>query len=1097
MPEVSVKQEALEIHTYAALPADKNPMFFEKRVYQGSSGKVYPLPFVDRVSHEGGPRTYEALQLENRYLRLTVLPELGGRVYAALDKTNGYDFIYRNRVIKPQLVGLCGPWISGGIEFNWPQHHRPTTFAPVDHAIRENADGSRTVWVGEREPMARLKGMAGITLHPARAYVEVKVRLFNPTPLPQTFLWWANPAVHVHEHYQSFFPPDVDFVADHAKRDVSAFPVAHGRYYGVDYSRGVDLSYFKNIPVPTSYMVLRSAYDFFGGYDHARGAGIVHVASHHVAPGKKQWTWGAGAFGDAWYRNLTDADGPYIELMAGAYSDNQPDFAWLAPYETKAFSQFWYPFKAIGPPKMANLEAALNVDRDGSGAVLGLYTTAVFRGLRVIVESHERKLLDRRVDASPAEPYVTRVSLPPGIGPESVSVLVYRSEGAKLIAYRPQPGRQIHPPRPARAAPLTSQIRTSEQLYLTGLHLEQYRHATYDPAPYYREALKRDPTDARCNNALGLLLQRQGDFAAAATRFRRSIETLVERNPNPRDGEPYYNLGLALEQQGRLAEACDAFYKATWNHAQQAAAHYALARIACGRGDRQEALGHLDCSLEAAASNLEARNLKAAILRHVGRVHEAETLASTTAELDPLDVWSRNELYLGALSAARRREALRCRDALTALMRDQPEAYLDLALAYAAAGLFGDALELLRRIALRGEGSGYVYPMLYYYLGWLSGRAGRARDERRYYRLAARQPSDYCFPSRLESIAVLRRAQRVNPSDARAPYYLGNLLYDKRRYDDAIEQWERARRLDRGFSIVHRNLALAYHNRRHDLSRARSSLRRALAVNPFDARLLYELDQLERRAGASPTSRLRRLERHPTLVAQRDDLVLERCALLNLAGRHEEAIDTLAKRHFSPWEGGEGKVTEQWAVSHRSRARTRLAAGRIADAASDAEASLHPPQNLGEASPPGTAEAEAQYLIGLTHEAAGEIGRARAAFTRAAGGARAPGPARYWQARALAKLGRDTSARATFRGLISEGRAKRRSKASLDYFAISLPDMLLFDDDIERRKEVEGRILVALGWLGLGRRASAARELRAVLDLDPSHSSARSLLSEL
>jgi len=177
--------------------------------------------------------------------------------------------------------------------------------------------------------MQRTKATVGISLLPGKAYIRIAGRLFNRTELPQTFLWWANPAVRVNESYQSVFPPDVHAVFDHGKRDVSRFPIATGSYYKIDYSAGVDISWWKNIPVPTSYMAYHSDYDFVGGYDHGRGAGILHVADHHVSPGKKLWTWGNGDFGRAWERNLTDEDGPYIELMTGVFTDNQPDFSWL------------------------------------------------------------------------------------------------------------------------------------------------------------------------------------------------------------------------------------------------------------------------------------------------------------------------------------------------------------------------------------------------------------------------------------------------------------------------------------------------------------------------------------------------------------------------------------------------------------------------------------------------------------------------------------------------------------------------------------------------------------------------------------------------
>jgi len=345
---VAAWSEPVQIDTYLPAEPVNSPMFLDSRVYQGSSGRVYPLPFIDRVAEVKEPRLWKAIHIENQYVRLMILPELGGRIHVGVDKKNNYDFFYRNQVIKPALVGLAGPWISGGVEFNWPQHHRPATFLPVDVRIEANADGSITVWCSDHDPFARMKGMHGVTLHPDRSLVEVRVRLYNRTDDVQTFLWWANVACHVNDQFQSFFPLDVSLVADHAKRAVATYPRATNRYYGVDYGERADgadpsadrLDWYKNIPVPTSYMVVDTKCDFMGGYDHAAAAGLVHVAERRVVPGKKQWTWGTEEFGTAWERNLTDSDGPYVELMAGAFSDNQPDFSFLNPGETKSFTHY-------------------------------------------------------------------------------------------------------------------------------------------------------------------------------------------------------------------------------------------------------------------------------------------------------------------------------------------------------------------------------------------------------------------------------------------------------------------------------------------------------------------------------------------------------------------------------------------------------------------------------------------------------------------------------------------------------------------------------------------------------------------------------------
>ncbi len=196
------------------------------------------------------------------------------------------------------------------------------------------------------------KGTAGFTLHPGRAVLEIQGKVSNPTPLPQTFLWWANPAVAVNADYQSVFPSDVNAVFDHGKRDVSRYPIATGTYYKMDYSAGVDISRYKNIPVPTSYMAIRSEYNFVGGYEKRHpGRCSACCQSSHISPERNNGRGENGDFGQAWDRNLTDADGPYIELMTGVYTDNQPDFSWLQPYEEKTFTQYFMPYRELGVVK--------------------------------------------------------------------------------------------------------------------------------------------------------------------------------------------------------------------------------------------------------------------------------------------------------------------------------------------------------------------------------------------------------------------------------------------------------------------------------------------------------------------------------------------------------------------------------------------------------------------------------------------------------------------------------------------------------------------------------------------------------------------------
>ena len=713
-------EQQIVIPTYPVQNADPNPMFLEKRVYQGSSGKVYPNPFTDRVALKKKDVPYRAIFLENEYVQLMILPEIGGRIHTGVDKTNQYDFFYRQHVIKPALVGLLGPWISGGVEFNWPQHHRPSTYMPVHAAIEESQDGSRTVWLSEHDPMLRMKGMVGICLSPGKAIVEAKVQLYNRTPLPQTFLWWANVAVRVHDRYQAFFPPDVTFVADHAKRAISSFPVARNLYYGVDYRPGTDISWYKNIPVPTSYMVTQSKYDFFGGYDHARHAGFVHTSDHRVAPGKKLWTWGNAEFGYAWDRNLTDEDGPYVELMAGAFTDNQPDFSWLQPYETKTLSQYWYPIQEIGPAKNANTQAAVNLEFDAAKLRAGVCVTSS-RRVRVVLTRNGQAVFDEEHVLAPGKPFLKSMEATEARH-EEYRLLVLDTDGNELIAYRPEASVDGKLPEPATEPPPPEEISSVDELYLTGLHLEQYRHATRFPEPYWQEGLKRDSEDVRTNNAMGLMHLRKGQFVEAENHFASAVRRLTRRNPNPNDGEAFYNLGLARRYQGKTSDAYDAFHKAVWNYAWQSAGYYELACISIERGNLSLALEQIEQSLLTNVNHLKALALRASLLRRMGGVEDAQVAVDKILAFDRLDFRALAERFLLT------HEQQDLREYISALEGDV-QTLLDVAYDLAWSGLRDDGYALLQGCARERE---FEHPMLWYTLSWLAHSLGHEQESEQY-----------------------------------------------------------------------------------------------------------------------------------------------------------------------------------------------------------------------------------------------------------------------------------------------------------------------------------------------------------------------------
>lgn len=1087
--EVRAWAEAVTIPTYRIGEPDKNPMFLEKRVYQGSSGVVYPHPVIDLITDEKYDQDYTAVFLENRYLKVMILPEIGGRVQMALDKTNNYHFVYYNQVIKPALVGLAGPWISGGIEFNWPQHHRPSTFDPLEWRIVANQDGSQTVWCGEIERMFHTKGMHGFTLYPERAYLEINVQLYNRTCEPQTFLWWANPAVHVHEDTQSIFPPDVHAVMDHGKRDVSDFPIATGVYYKVNYYPGTDISRYSNIPVPTSYMAYHSDFDFIGNYDHRLQAGMIHVANHHLVPGKKQWTWGCGDFGQAWDRQLTDVDGPYIELMCGAFTDNQPDFSWIQPGEEKSFTQIFMPYKGIGAVKNASSDVVLNLEVESGQARLGVYVTRP-RQVTVRLAHRGRVLFEQTLSLDPQQAMNESVLLPESDVPQDLRLTVLDGEH-ELLAYTPVPDEKPDIPAPAQPAPPPREVASNEELFLHGLHLEQYRHATRLPESYYEEALRRDPYDSRCNNSLGLLLYRRGKFALAEAYFRAAIQRLTSRNPNPYDGEPYYNLGLSLKMQGRLKEGFDAFYKAVWNAAWQDAAYFQLARLACLLGDHHQALELIENTLGRNCRHHQARHLKIALLRRQGRVEAARQEADQSLSMDTLAYGALWEQHLLSgdetfWQIARQHNSNRG----YAGDRQEADTCIEIALDYAHAGLWEEAIYLLEQ-APAGD------PLVRYTLGWVLLQAGDQDRAVQVYREAANLPPDYCFPNRLEDVLVLGTARQINPQDARACYYLGNFWYAHRQYDDAIACWEHVRELDPQFPTVHRNLGLAYFNKRGDASSAMQSLERAFQLNSQDARLLFELDQLYKKLNHSPAERLERLEKFPALVDRRDDLMIERISLYNLLGDPESAHRLLNGRNFHPWEGGEGKTTGQYVASLVEIARRNIQAGHFREALNNLEKARVYPPNLGEGKLSGAQENNIYYYLGFACRGLGDEEQAHQHFERASVGLSEPTSAMYYndqppdmiyyQGLAWRELGYLDAASEIFHKLIDYGRDHMDDPVEVDYFAVSLPDFLVFEDDLASRHQVHCHYMQALGAMGCGDKDQARLHFEQALSLDASH----------
>jgi len=1086
---VTVTEADEMIPTYLSGPPDPDPIFAFGRASQGAEGRVYPYPLYNNLTNRKSDQTYHLIYLENEFVKIGILPEIGGRLFSAVDKTNGYEFVYHQHVIKPALIGLIGAWISGGIEWNIPHHHRASTFLPVQSRVEANADGSKTVWVGELEVRQRMRWAVGYTLRPGRSDLECSVRILNRTPLENTMLCFANVAVSANDRYQIIYPPSTQYVTFHAKVQFDTWPIATGPYAEADFGSGVDVSWYKNHVAANSMFAWNYQDDFFAGYDHGREAGTMSIADHHVVPGKKFWTWGNGPRGRMWDHILTDDDGPYIELMVGAYSDNQPDYSWLQPYESKSFEMHWYPFRGIGGVKNANLEAGVNLEVAGGKAKFGFVATAAHPEAIARLTVKDQVLSEERIAIDPGHPYTREVALPEGTDAHDVRAALF-ADGRELVAYAPirltpmpRPAVVTPPPPPAEEA-------NDEELDLAGQRIDQFHDPVRHAAAYWEEALRRDSGDVGAHSGLGLIDLRAARYPQAEQHFRRAIERLTANYTTPKNAEPLYYLGVALAGQDRLSEAFDAFYKATWSQEWRGPAYFSLAEIATRRSDWGGALDLVNRALDANALNLRAYGLKAALLRHLGRPDEARAVLDfATWKTDPLDARLMAERWLIARDAESGAP-------LFATLNQNPATAQEVAAEYADEGLWQDGRDVLVQAAAQA-GSAKTSPLVYYYLGDFAEKLGRTGAAAGYRSAAIGAAPDYVFPFQSEMIPVLRRAIAANPADARAPYYLGNLLFDWQP-EEAVKLWERAAALEPSFAITWRNLAQAYAHgvAGGDRTQAIADLEKAVALSDAFPGHFSELDTLYAAAGEPVAKRLALLEPHAAAIRDADEPLARLIQLETLAGNADEAIRLLSGHTFNIWEGATAFNTgESWIDAHLVRGVQRLHGGRPQDALADFEAAAVFPDNLRAVPGSGNRTAELAYWRGGAEEALGHADRARQAWTEAVAiPAAAPrgrpgfglnsgtalsraGTERYYQTLARQKLG--TADPEAFRQLIVLGATVLRAPPGGDPPAAA--DALA----PARARAAAAHYLTALGDMGTGAAEPARTEFAAARQNDP------------
>ena len=1067
-----VWEAPLSIPTYELGPPNPYPALldWQRRKWR----PVYPYPHLDALSNTKTNKNWKAVYLENEYLRVSVLPELGGHIYEIFDKTTKRDVLYSNPVMKYAMVALRGAWVSGGIEWNFPDGHTLTTVSPIDYVIRTEPDGSAAVAVGDTERVQGMQWQVIIRLRPGRRDVETEVTLNNRREVPGRYWFWSTAGAPAADDMRFVYPMR------------EAYPHAFWPVFTFPKEKGIDVSKFIEVPNFLSLFARNSIRDYFGVYYDKSDWGIVHVADHREMPGKKTWTWGTDDNGDIWVDKLTDGGHQYVEFQGGRF-ETQMEHQFIAPHRVEHFVEHWFPVNNLGGGwDEATHDAALRINVQGTRAVVTANVNSRFSDAEFRVESGGAVLRSERVTLDPTKTFSATIDLPTATAGRPIIVTFKSKDGRDLIKYRtdmPIDGNADFKPatRPVPDPKLSS---SAEQAYVEGLAFDK-KSKEREARAAYAEALRREPGFASAHIALGLSYYRSGEYEIAEDHLVQALR----RNKDA--GDAYYYLALVERAEGRTAEAIEHLIWTVRAGHRESASRYVLGEMALGAGHTVDALDNFSQAVMLDPRDLKARTMLALTERLAGRLDAAQQRIDAVVNEMPIDYLARHEQYEINKALGRDRQTKASWTELWRLLSREPDSVLEVAFDYAAAGRRGESRQILEEAIRRVHDSTTAAearrdnPMLHYTLGYfyeMDGERSRAITE---YQLGAKGDPAFVFPHRVEEIAVLRKGLAANPSDGRAAYYLGNVLASKNRDDEALAAWRDAVRLDSSNVIARRNLgrALWVTNKKDE---AASQYERAIAASPEDYRLYVEIGNLLGEMGAQDR-RVKVLESAPPSTRTHTQFIQGLAAAYVDTKRFADAAVLLANNTFTSGEG-EDAALGLYRKAHLGLARNYQAAGDHLKAATEFAAATEYPRNFGVGRPAMQSQAREYVAAAREYELAAKRDDSKHWWDRAATEALNPPtqPEEPWsehyfyKAVALEHVGRKGEAHALYERL-----------ARLD--------------DEQRMLEAEpwpatGAIrfvLAGAALKALGRTTEARVALERALKMDPESELARLQLAEL
>ena len=967
--QVKAWEGTITIPTYG-WSEDINPKFWalEDRIKLSTTVKgaiVYPYTMQDHLSRTKEDRTYKALFLENEYLKVTCLPELGGRLHSVFDKTEGKETFHLNNVIKPGMIAMRGAFISGGVEWNaGPQVHTVTILSPVDALVGTNEDGSAYLEVSNLEKTLRTRWTVRVTLHPGKAYLDESIRISNPVDAVNPYYFWNCTAFPCRQGTRFIYPMTLG--TDHYGVKFFSWPIHEGR----------DLSWLKNYPTSASIFSVDCLFDFFGAYDAEADRGVVQVANHYELSGKKAWTWGQWDFGLVSQENLADDDGPYIEVQSGPLP-TQSDYGMLLPRQEVAWREFWYPVHGLGEGfEFATKDVVAQAIRRGKKLQLRLLATGRFPGASCSVRQQGKELLARQVSLSPERPRTLALSPPPK-GPVDVTI---RTKAGRVLASftTPLPIPKISPsPRPEFMEKPESQLTIEE----TFLRARKYDLATNrkKARQWYEKVLAEDPGYSPALRALGVLDLEAGLYEPASER----LERVVGRDRD--DALAWYFLGVSRLRSGTPQEALHCARQAARYPARASLAFDLAGRAHAANGEYRQALTAFQKAARLNPKDARTRDHRLLAQYKAGNSRSAFKNAQEAVSRHPTDLVPRAIL---ALQGDNEMERF-VREVRDFVGEDDFE-MLETSLAFAQLGLTDEAARLLCAVCVDAVTPEKRSPLPMYYLAWFASLHDDAETAREWLRRAASTYKDGIFPSRPEEVPALQYALRENPNDAYAHLHVGNLYAHLGRVAEASTHWRKAAELNSSLSVAFRNLGLYTWAVQNDLLKAARYYRKAIEARPKDQTLYRDLAEILMAQGKRPAA-IELLESTPSEGLRRAEIIIMLAQAYSDEKRFGECIDLLESTpYFVNWEG----QTITWDLFHRAhmkRGEIRFESKDFAGALQDFEAALTYPENIGVGRSNRPREAAAQYWRGRALQALGRLTEARTAWTLGAEGTEAQG----------------------------------------------------------------------------------------------------------